>query len=1130
MNTNQRFKALSRICLNNWHYIDHRTLSFNEGINFFTGHSGSGKSTIIDAMQIVLYADTDGRGFFNKAAADDSDRNLIEYLRGMVNIEDNNNFSYLRNSNFSSTIVLEFQQTGNGEKQCVGVVFDVETAANERRHMFFWHKGPLLGHEYRTSSRTMTIEEVRDYLNNNFTGEEYFCGSHNERFRGLLYETYLGGLDKNKFPMLFKRAIPFRMNIKLEDFVKEYICTEQNIHIEDMQESVMQYGRMRRKIQDTFEEIQQLEQIQEKFACVEEIRKEQGLCQYAADKLEILEWTQQIHTLIYDIQNSEKELEGQEKEEVRLKEKIQQMEKSRDELLKKISATGYDEIKSQLVSLNELIEQLLRNKGRWERTGEALKKWEEEDCTPNQTLWDIESFVKKNISQGEIKRLKQGLAELKKETEGQRRDAEAEIRFLERREKELTNDLKLLKGGKKTYPKELEEAKSYLQRRLYEETKKSVSVEILADLLDIGSEQWRNAVEGYLGNNKLALMVEPKYARTAMKIYGELDRKKYFRVAVVDTERVCADKHTVLKSALAEEVIAYSDYVQAYIHFLLGKVIKCENIDELRREKIGITSDCLLYHSYRLQYINPEYYTKRAYIGAASMKKRIGQIEKEIKEIQENKLPYIQIKKDCDRVLALEYLSLSEEEYSNWKLDMERCVEKERDKKQLEKKLAELDSGQVSQWTREREELKEEIDASSKLKDNVSQTIWRLQVEIEKKKENNIALNHQLEERKGQFKEEEDGELRVKEILESNQKNLKKADVINVLRYDKLKENCRRKAEEAAQKQEEAFEKLVEQRALYLQQHPERAVSLKTKDNQAYDQLLSQLQCDQLEAYKERAEEQARAAVIHFKEDFVYKIRTAIKEALIRKDELNKIISSLDFGKDKYQFVIGRSKGPDSQYYDMLMDEDLDINPSSLNKSMENQMNLFTMSHEEKYGVMLNELIQIFIPPEGATLEQQEEARRQMERYADYRTYLSFDMQQIIEGEETMKIPLSRMIRKNSGGEGQNPFYVALLASFAQAYRINLSPKLEREPTMRLVVLDEAFSKMDGEKVASCIRLIRGLGFQAIISATNDKIQNYLENVDKTFVFANPNKKHISVQEFEKRQFEQLSEEAGEWD
>ena len=96
-----------------------------------TGHSGSGKSTVIDAIQIVLYANTDGRGFFNKAAADDSDRTLIEYLRGMVNISENNESQYLRNKNFSSTIVIELEQTRTHEKQCVGVVFDVETATNE---------------------------------------------------------------------------------------------------------------------------------------------------------------------------------------------------------------------------------------------------------------------------------------------------------------------------------------------------------------------------------------------------------------------------------------------------------------------------------------------------------------------------------------------------------------------------------------------------------------------------------------------------------------------------------------------------------------------------------------------------------------------------------------------------------------------------------------------------------------------------------------------------------------------------------------------------------------------------------------------------------------------------------------
>ena len=146
------FKALSRICLNNWHYIDKKVLSFRDGINFFTGHSGSGQSTVIDALQVVLYANTDGRAFFNKAAADDSDRSLIEYLRGMVSIGDNDEFSYLRNRNFSSTIVLELTRTDTGERECIGIVFDVETASNDISRMFFRHSGPLPDHLYRKES------------------------------------------------------------------------------------------------------------------------------------------------------------------------------------------------------------------------------------------------------------------------------------------------------------------------------------------------------------------------------------------------------------------------------------------------------------------------------------------------------------------------------------------------------------------------------------------------------------------------------------------------------------------------------------------------------------------------------------------------------------------------------------------------------------------------------------------------------------------------------------------------------------------------------------------------------------------------------------------------------------------
>lgn len=327
------------------------------------------------------------------------------------------------------------------------------------------------------------------------------------------------------------------------------------------------------------------------------------------------------------------------------------------------------------------------------------------------------------------------------------------------------------------------------------------------------------------------------------------------------------------------------------------------------------------------------------------------------------------------------------------------------------------------------------------------------------------------------------------------------------------------------QKKEKNYQSLIEIRGRYIQKYPNRSLSTTIENNIPYEELLQSLSCEDLEKYKEAAKEQAAFAVEHFKEDFIYKIRSAIREAYQQKDELNRIISRLDFGKDKYQFVISKNKGPDGKYYRMFMDEALDIKPSQLSNHFENQIDLFTMEHEEEYGDMMNELIQIFIPPDNATREELEEAKRNMDKYADYRTYLSFDMQQIVRGEKEMRIGLSRMIKKNSGGEGQNPLYIALLASFAQIYKINLPAKMKRPSTLRLVVLDEAFSKMDAEKVASCISLIRGLGFQAIISATNDKIQNYIENVDKTFVYANPNKRHISIQEFERQEFGQLAGE-----
>jgi uncharacterized protein YPO0396 len=69
---------------------------------------------------------------------------------------------------------------------------------------------------------------------------------------------------------------------------------------------------------------------------------------------------------------------------------------------------------------------------------------------------------------------------------------------------------------------------------------------------------------------------------------------------------------------------------------------------------------------------------------------------------------------------------------------------------------------------------------------------------------------------------------------------------------------------------------------------------------------------------------------------------------------------------------------------------------------------------------------------------------------------------------------------QTSGGETQTPFYLTIAASFVQLYHIG--ERVSR-PTIRLVAFDEAFSKMDQDRIGATLDLFQQFGLQ-VITAT----------------------------------------------
>jgi uncharacterized protein YPO0396 len=87
-----------------------------------------------------------------------------------------------------------------------------------------------------------------------------------------------------------------------------------------------------------------------------------------------------------------------------------------------------------------------------------------------------------------------------------------------------------------------------------------------------------------------------------------------------------------------------------------------------------------------------------------------------------------------------------------------------------------------------------------------------------------------------------------------------------------------------------------------------------------------------------------------------------------------------------------------------------------------------------------------------------------------------------------------------SGGENQSPYFVAILASYLHAY--NRHGHRRKEPSLALVPIDEAFSKLSGERILNCLQAMAELDLQGMFSMSSGNIPYAFSQCDQLIIIS----------------------------
>ena len=1112
----QAKKVFTRMCLNNWGGIDHKVLEFHEYVNLFSGKSGSGKSTVMDAIQVILYGSF-SPSFLNKAADDAKNRrSVLSYLRG----EQKDGSANRKDCDFCSVIALEIEDTGTHITTCIGIAFEVRKSDSEiKKFVYFSHSGKMPESEYLTEQGVCySNQEIKKLVSartksddNRGKGEVNRIYGSKEAYLGTLYDVILGYIDQNRFITMEKSAIALKMTNGTGQFIRDYMFPKNTSDtIASISEQLDSYRQIKEKIEDLRKRIELLSEIQASG-------KELVRLQTDIVRAEAMIRCIGIEDLRARIQAAEDDKRNLAEKQEQCKKKVQELSASREEAQQKLIQVSADLKASDLGGkqqqygeLDERSRMLADNTRQWQKILQGMKNWEEDDVITDYISNPVLNMIAE-LNQGRVtEELCQNL-HLKIESAKQNIEDEVEDYRDQRREigKQLKEKKRLvddMKHDRKPYDENLRSARSALSQQLSDRYGQTVKVQIFADLFDVQEEEWKNAIEGRMGRLKHSLITEPQYAHEAAVLFRNM--KQYENVDLINSKAIADSKPDCMEGSLYEAVKTQEAYVDVCLKRYLGHIMKCRSVEELEQVRDGVTPDCYSYSNFIFRHLKKKDYTTRACIGRRVSKARLTEYENDVEDLsrQETELDHLLRRLKAAR----EFECLKDEPSHYVKLSRagEELARVNKKKMELEETIRSLREGVYKELEEKEQSLQKQVKMVQEELDQTQGELARLGSRIGELSGENESRRQQLEEKLQGYVPNEALEQEVWELLKKQSGQA----VIN-----------RKKAEVAdlEEKEQVQAETLRAARNRYIFAYPAGPFNGAETSNEAYEKLLEKYLTDFEPAYEEEFEKKCASIYKSLRENVIATIHGDIKAAKRHAYEINRLLRETNFSDSTYQIKIEPAKNENGQFFDMLMAEELDSKNLD-NAGFDGQISFGEDAFYQKYEQKIKLLTDKFMPPKDEDEHLRAQKRKEMEQYADYRNYLSFSMFEQVTDENGTVIRenfVDDMAGRDSGGEGQNPKYVALLAGFAMLYM----QQSKRDSKIKLVLLDEAFSKMDQERSAVCLKYARKMDLQLIVCVPDERLQSLIRNVDCVYGFRRYQNR-ISMMHIDKGQYLEIME------